>query len=255
MKRFGLIGVAALGAVLVASVARAETMVVQNIDTRTNLGFLAPPDGVQRWLPPPWVVHPIATGALTGANILVVFGDRLINQDATGKIAGSGTDRFMVLAASARNTQTSEVGLYVLRIYTSDPLAVPGAYKNSVLASMLREQEVRSSDIQPADVRESWELSDFDGGDVDLKLEYQRKTPTRGQRTTRVHGGPDPDFYRIYRLDEGVQVLKSVSSGVDQIEHLEFRVGVPALHGIFDGSEKLIGVTVTHFFIRQVFLP
>jgi len=233
----------------------AETLVGSNIDTRTVVLLKAPEAEAQKWLTAPWQVSGIPGGPGKGANLALVFIDRLLNEDAAGKPARGGTDRMLVVVLWARHPQTGDSGLNVVRIYTANPESVPGPYRNSVQASLRFEQTLTATGIEPATISERWDVRDTAGGGVELQAQYLRTVPSRARRDQRLYGGPDPSFMRIYRLDEGVNLLKSVPAGVDRLQRHRLGVTMAELRGLFDGSEQLIAVTALPWYARQTLLP
>jgi hypothetical protein len=60
---------------------------------------------------------------------------------------------------------------------------------------------------------------------------------------------------RIYRPDVGTDVVKSTPAGIDCVRSYQFRVMVPELRPMFDGTEQLVSIVVPPWYVRQVFLP
>ena len=236
-------------------VARAETLVQRNVDSRVTLMFRVSPSAVQAWLPAPWQLEPIAKGPSTDANLSVTFIDRLVAEDEQGKVSGHGIDRMVGLTVPAKNPNTGEVAPMVIRLYTSSPDYVPGPYKNSVLVKVSRETATKGSELEAGTGMEKWKVEDSDGGVLSFHVQYQRNLPTRGKSEVRPHSAVDPSFYRIYRYDEGSDVVKSTSNGIDRAWDYEFRSTIQELRGIFDGSEQLKSITIRPWYVREVFLP
>src|SRR5262249_18389674 len=86
-----------VGSVLPTTRGSAETMVQQNVDTRVVLAFRVNPAALQKWLPTPWQIAPIAAGPSRDANLTISFIDRLINQDREGNLIATGTTRLAAL--------------------------------------------------------------------------------------------------------------------------------------------------------------
>jgi hypothetical protein len=49
-------------------------------------------------------------------------------------------------------------------------------------------------------------------------------------------------------------MIKSVPAGFDRLKKYQFQVNVPAMKGVFDGNEKLVGLSAIPLYVRQVFL-
>lgn len=143
----------------------------------------------------------------------------------------------------------------LVRIFTANPQNVPGPYKVAAPASVRLEQSIKATDMEPATVSERWEVQDRSGGTVTLVLEYQRALPARSKGEAKVYGGPDPAFFRIYRMDAGNDVLRSVPASVDRVKRLQLRVAIADLKRAFDGSEQIVSVTAVPWYVREVSLP
>ena len=90
---------------------------------------------------------------------------------------------------------------------------------------------------------------------MELRVQDQRGTPSRVKGEAKPRSGSDPTVWRIYRFEQGVDVVKSIPAGIDRVQSYHFRVAVPELAKLFDGSEKLISITVIPWYTRQAFLP
>jgi hypothetical protein len=66
-----------------------------------------------------------------------------------------------------------------------------------------------------------------------------------------------PDFHRIYRFEQLVDVAMSRAMGKDLDGSIEIEVeGGPAdFAALFDGSEALVGVMSIPVYVREVSLP
>ena len=240
---------------LAVGIASSETKVGSNIDVRTIVAVKIADAEAQKLLPPGWQVNPIASGPNQGANLTMTFIDQLLNQDAEGKPAAVSSTRTLAFGVPATNAATGAAGNNVVRTITTNAAAAPGAYKVGKPGSMRLEQSIKATDNEPATVSERWEVRDESGGTVTLSLEYTRALPARNKGESKVYGGPDPVFFRIYRTDAGADVLRSVPTGIDRVKKLSLRVTMPDLKKAFDGSEQIVSVTAIPWYVREVALP
>jgi hypothetical protein len=86
-------------------------------------------------------------------------------------------------------------------------------------------------------------------------LQYARGAPSRVKSEARVHGGRDPNFFQIFRVDSGSDVLRSVPAGIDRVQRYQLRVTMADLRKAFDGSEQLVSIMAIPWFVRSVALP
>ena len=239
-----------------ATQAGAEKLVGSNVDNRTVVAFRVGQAELQSWLPAPWQVNPIAGGPLKEANLYVIFVDRLLGLDAQGKPAAGGTFRVVALAVPAKNAQTGESAPFVIRIFAPhEDLDLYNPYKNTVRATIRKEQTLKSADLGPGTGSELWELRDSAGEMLQFQMEYQRAVPSRAKQESKPRSAVVPTFYRIYRIDQGTDLVKSIPAGVDRVQNYQFRVTMSELSKLFDGTEQLVGILVIPWYVRQISLP
>jgi hypothetical protein len=65
----------------------------------------------------------------------------------------------------------------------------------------------------------------------------------------------NPDFSRIYRYDQLVDLAMSQELGKPLDGSVSLSSSIPELSGIFDGSESLMAIMDIPVYTRQVFLP
>lgn len=198
----------------------------------------------------------MTAGPSKGANLFVVFIQRLLSQTPDGKPSASGgTDRAVALVVPAKHAQTGEESAFVTRIYTTDHGGIPGPHKNSVKADVRRELVLRGENLAPGAGSDHWEMKEASGGTIVVRLANQRSLPALARTEQKPRSSVDPNFYRIYRVDQGAEVVKSVPAGVDRLQSYEFRSTVPELSKVFDGSSQLVSITAIPWYVRQVSLP
>jgi len=260
MKRRWTAVVSALGFTLLSAlalvpVAGAETLVESDVENRVYLWFRVNQAELQKWMPAPWQVGAIPAGPAKDANLILIFVDTLLRQGPDGKpLTSTGMWRVVALASPAKHGQTGESRLFVIGGYSSDHAGLPGSYKNYVKASVRREHTLKGENLEQGVATEVWDARS-DGGTMQLRLAYQRGTPSRAKGESKPYSSVEPSFFRIYRVDQGVDVVKSIPAGVDRIQSYEFRTTLSELAKLFDGSEQLVSISVHPWFVRQVFLP
>lgn len=244
-----------LGILSSTSPSWAETRVEQNIETRITVALRVPQAEAQKWLPAPWQVNTIASGPSKEANLLLIFRDRTLNLDGKGKPVAGGAERGAIIIIPAKDTQTGETAMYVVRVFTAKLNSLPGEYNNAVLATVRYEQSFKASDLDFGIGNEIWEIRDKEGGAIYFDIQYQKEAPIQLNSETKTHGGPDPNFYRIYRADQGMDVVKSIPASIDRIKNYRLLVTMKELSTLFDESEQLVSITIIPWYIRQAFLP
>ncbi len=236
-----------------SSGAAAQTYVGTNIDERVTVAVRTAPSAVQAWLPEGWESSPPDDGAFAGANLIVVFVDRLINLNAEGEPAGGGAFSVVGLIAPARNAATGETAPFVIRIY--GPHEGDGPYQNSVQAEVSRQAQIQHENIAMGTGRETWRVSDAAGGELSLDVAFERSIAMAQSQEQKPHSAVDPDFYRIYRVNQLVDVVLSAPAGIRRVSGQQLDVSIPELAALFDGNEWIVGIAIIPAYARQTFLP
>ena len=226
-----------------------ERSVGVNIDVRTTLAFKASDAAVAKFVPAGWVSDPVKAGPFKGANVVIVLVDSqyLAGADGVSQPPFHG----LVLAVPGRKVGADAAGSMIV-FGIASPDQVPGAYDAYVTGKAVIDRTTSNSG---ATVQESWKLSAEDGDNLEVALTFKRGLTARAQSTAQTYSGIHPEFYRIYRLDQIGDVVKSSAMGVDRISEFAFHVTGPRLTQLFDRKEQLVGVISTPMYLRNVSLP
>jgi hypothetical protein len=222
------------------------------IATRITVGFHVDSVAVKERLPEPWTTPKSEGDPNDAVNLTLIFSDALLNQSGLGDPAPDETSRSLIFLLPAVHPETEERASFVFRIFTSHPEGVPGKYANSLQASVKRESRSESLGLETR-VSELLDLSAPDGGRMELRLRYLRNPPEREKRESTVRSTDDPSIARLYRSDELSDVLLDVVGGIDRIQYYEFRSTVGELSDLFDGSERVLTIKVSPWYVRDVF--
>jgi hypothetical protein len=247
-----LVGIICVASVAFTTLAQAETLVESTTFFRIVVGLSVDQKAAQAWLPAPWKVVSLPKGPFKGTNVFVLFNDWFIIQDGEGKPVHGGTLCCASLVAYAKNPQTGEMGPFVLRIYA--PNDDFGPYKNTVKAKVFRGATLQGADLGGR-ASEVWTVQDSAGGIMEFRIDYKRAVPKRWKREFKVRSAVEPDILFNYRDDRTSDYVKSIPAGIDRVKNYKFRTTISELSKMFDGSEKLVGISVNPCFVRQVFLP
>lgn len=243
---------AALAAVPIRS-AQAETLVGTNVDSRLLAGFEVNPDGVEAFLPDGWTPIAFPDGPLAGANLLVVLIDRAVQLDAEGKPTSPPNSRYAALVGLGKQEGGDAVRLYVYRIYASD--LGPNPYGNSIIAEVGR----ATSTEGPADMGrqhgDAWTVAPDGSGELALSLTYTTGARSWAPGEARPFSNTMPDFSRIYRYEQLVDLVMSRPLGKELTGTFSFSSSIPELADIFDGSEEAVGILDVPVYVRKVYLP
>jgi hypothetical protein len=228
-----------------------------DVERRVQIAFSVAPSKIQRFLPPSWEAASMPLGPSEGANLLIVFRNRLhtVYHGGDGNAEPGEQDRGIVILVVARHVDNGEVGLWVVRSLAASPRSIPGPYQNSKPAKIQMEQRMTSGDASGGLGIESWQIRDQAGHGLMMYLHYRAGIPVQSTSHMTMRGGPDPAFRRIYRTDKGADVVRSRPMAVDRVEEFRFSSTLKEFAEIFDGNEKLVSIAVEPWYIRQVLLP
>ena len=232
--------------------AQAETPAERYVEVRTMLGFRVAPEVAQSLLPAGWQPAPLS-GPHQGVNLLVFLSERVLRETVDGKPIDGGRSRSIMFVAPAKEAAGTAKGPTVVLVLAPPPEAVPGAYGTAVRAQV---EMTRSRRIDgAADTgSESWNVSTDDGSKLELDLRYARSTPMRQVTVSNVYSGAKAGFFRIYRTDQGADVLRGVGL-TDRVESVSFQAGGARFARIFDGREQLVSISVLPWHVRDVSMP
>ena len=249
-------GAAALLALVAATVhtaAAGEKHVGTYGEERALLRFKVPDATVQKLLPEGWQASPDSAGPSKDANLNVVFVDVFTAQNPDGKPEDPYRVAAVVIPAKKKGTEAT-VPMVVTGL-ASIPSYAPGPYGVFAPASATVDRHVHTDPSGKSNIDEAWEFK-ADGGDlVQLELQYVRGSLARSKVETMPHSAVKPEFYRIYRIEQAADVVRSTASGTDRAQKYLFKATGGKLSQIFDGSEQLISITSLPFYSRQVSLP
>lgn len=236
-----------------AAEAEAETPVGSNVDSRVLVGVSASADTVQTFLPEGWSSVPFPSGPLGGANLLLVFIDSLVQYDAEGKPLAPASRRAVALVSLGKQTTGDEVRLFVLRIYTTTPEVDP--YKVNLAAEISRKSSVEGPANGGRARSDTWEVEVSSGGTLSFQLDYKTGTPSWTPGEAFPHSASVPDFSRIYRFRQMVDLVASTSLGKPSSGEFSLKSSVPELGSLLDGSEEIVAVMDVPVYVREIWLP
>lgn len=232
---------------------RAETFVGSNLDARVLVAVTAPNDGVQALLPEGWTSIPIPGGPLQGANILFVFIDSLLQRDPAGNALARPTRRAVALAGLGKQADGDDVRLYVMRIYTTTPDADP--YGVNVAADITRTASVTGPANGARRASDAWQITVPGGGSLDFDLDYATGNRIWAGSEGFPHSASNPDFSRIYRIDQLADLVVSTPMGKPSSGDFSLTSSLADLGDILDGSEQIVAIIDTPIYVRDIFLP
>ncbi|MCA2998489.1 MAG: hypothetical protein ING75_07785 [Rhodocyclaceae bacterium] len=225
-----------------------ERLVGTNIDVRTILDFKVSDAAVQKLLPPGWEIDPATSGPSAGANLRVAFVDNLAAHDATGKPVPP--IRNLIFGIPVKKVGVPGALLLFAVLSPGDG----GTYGASMKSTNVVERKIRHQPGGPTTVEESWELKAENGHVASLHVHYVRGVATRSRSEIRNYAQPKPEFFRIYRSEQGVDVVRGADSGTERLKKYTFKASGEKFSALFDGTEQLISLTSLPWYQREVYV-
>lgn len=256
MARKLLMAVAAalslIGAAAYPAIAE-EKLVGTYGEVRTVLSFKVADAALQKFVPAGWQLSPPSTGPSKGANVSLVLIDILTTQGPDGK--PEDTSQTAVLVFPAKKTGTEATVPMVFAGFASRASNVPGPYGAFELAKATVMRNTRTDPEGKSSADESWDFSADDNTGISVQLQFVHAPTARTKLETRVYSAKMPDFYRIYRIEQALDLVQSSEAGVDRVQKVGFKIRGSNIGPLFDGSEKLVSIASIPWYTRQVSLP
>lgn len=231
----------------------AETLFGSNNDSRITIALEAKAGPLQGMLPKGWTLVPFPSGALEGANTVVVLVDRFLARDAEGSPAGTPVFRGAALVSLGKQKDSEETRMFALGVYATDPEYDP--YGNAAFADIRRSATLESSGTEPPYLTEAWTVALEDGGELSFDLSYRSGVPSWSTSDGYPYSNVNPDFYRIYKYDQLADLAMSAPLERSLNGDMTFDASIAELDGVFDGSERIVAVVVAPMYVRDVYLP
>jgi hypothetical protein len=233
----------------------AENHVESTMETRVMVALQVEMTELQKWVPDVMQIAPAPSGPFTGANLFIVFMDVFLAQNPQGKPYEGGIYRNAVFVVPVKHKTTGEMVFLIIDGLTSNPENVPGAYKKFKLATIRRNLNYSFSRAKAGKGSDDWQFKDKSGVLIDFHVGYERALPMRAKPVQKIYSAAEPTFYRIYKTDYLVDLVKSVPAKLDRSKDYRLKVSMPELAKLFDGTQQLVAIALFPAFVRDIFLP
>jgi hypothetical protein len=238
------------GLVLPVPAARAETHAEIVNEARIYLHFRVADAVAQGLLPSGWQPAPAPQDPTQGANLLAVLIDRFLAANPDGEPLDPATNCLLVLVVPGKDPASGAAGPVVVGGFSAEAKGAPGPYRNYQPATVTVDRASTAGEA-----RETWSVSSGSGDKLTLELAFEPGTPSLVRFDQRTYSGTDPGFHRIYRGDQGVDLIRSTVTGVDRASRLVLTASGPTLGKLLDGSEELVAASSFVWYRRNTFLP
>jgi len=225
-----------------------EKFIGQGVEVRTFVYFKVSAAALQKFVPAGWEINPASSGPATGANLLAAFLDQTTSLDAV-------RNPLRPLRAVLFEIPVRQVGgeATAMVLFTGLSNGGRGTYSTNLMATADVERKIRHH-ASASLVDESWNLKADGGESVSLELQFFRGPVSVQQVESRVYSQVKPQFFRIYRVEQAVDVVRSPGEA-GRLKKVAFKAVGEMLTPLFDGTEELISIVSVPVYARRIFLP
>jgi hypothetical protein len=235
--------------------ASAETLIENSAEFRFQLDLHVNDAALQKMLPAGWEPVVATQGPAKGANLRIIFIDRVdvTNPDGSPKT----TDQLVYVAIPVKQTGTNNAGQMIIGGLVSRPSQAPGPFGNYTAASAKVQRAYDSSNgVTKGD--ENWEFVAPSGERFETHLKYERG-PARRNPTAEVKffNPSNPSSYQIFKVDSGLDIMKNASVAVPDhyVADFSYKATGGKLGALFDGTEKVLSWDSFHWYNRGIYTP
>jgi len=210
-----------------------------NADNRVVVGFKVSPEIVGKLLPAGWESNPPANGV----NLGITMVEGLSAEDAEGKPTKPYSG--VAITLPAKKTGGGTGNMVAAGIFTAN--YAPGAYGVFLPGKVTIDRRSQMDAEGRTKVEETWNLASDDGHSLHITVAYTRGDVKKNKVQTNVYSAAKPEYYRIYRFEQGTEVVKDAKFSI--------KATGPKLAWIFDGKQQVVAVTAVPWYSRAVSLP
>jgi hypothetical protein len=232
-----------------------DNIVELNIESRTIFGLRVKGKAVENLLPTGYTSTPADAGPSKGANLLVIFTDRLLVQTPFSISNGSdSSNKLVIIAAPVQSTVTAEKGVLIIYGVSATAEGAPGPYGVFEQATKAYMERSITGNGEHSKMREIWDFEGAGGVKLLVNLSHKCGVPSRSNTFTRAYSAKDPLFYRVYDADQGALAIYSIDSATDITTERSFLAELPTLR-ISSEDYELISIISQPWIIRKVSSP
>ena len=236
--------------------ATAQNLVESSVETRFQLDLQVTDRALQSYLPSGWTSRVSTRGPAKDANLRAIFIDRITINGPDGSPLGRCSNRLVYLVAPVTDPTGANVQLVIAGL-TEDPADAPGPYGVYLQATTHTMRRATSSGEGPIIVSQDWALTAETGEHLEMHISFERGGGNgRPPRDVRYYSAKDPDFFRISRQEQVLDILRNVTTTPrDRVREFSFSAGGGSYAGLFDGTERVLSWDHILWLDRSVLLP
>ncbi len=240
-------------ALFTATAAMGETLFQKTVENRVLLAFKVDGAALAEVMPDGWMPITLPKGPVAGSNLILSFFDKLLITDAEGKPAEPASQPVLALVAYGKAEGVEGVRTFVTAIYEAPPMSDPFGLSEEAditrLAAMTYNADGRTRS-------EEWTVRPVSGGAFSFDLDYRVAGYGWSEGGESMpYSAVDPTLLQIYRYDQLAELVMNPGLGREIDGTFTYSAEIPALSGLFDGSEDLVSVVSIPVYVREVYRP
>lgn len=236
-----------------ATAAIGETLLQNTVENRVLLAFKVDGAALAEVMPDGWTPITLPKGPVAGSNLILSFFDKLLITDADGKPTDPASQPVMALVAYGKAAEIEGVRTFVTAIYEVPPVVDP--FGLSEPAGITRDTAMHL-DADGRTRSEAWTVQPESGGSFSFDLDYAVKGYGWSEDGMSMpYSAADTTFHQVYRYDQLAELAMNPGLGRELDGSFTYTADIPALSGLFDGTEELVAIVSIPVYVRQVFEP
>ena len=211
------------------------------VDTRFQLDVHVPDDALRAMLPPGFSSNAANQGPAKDANLRVIFVDREVARDSSGKLAGSGTEQFVSLVAPVKDSRGA-AAQFVLGGISSNAASATAQANGLLSATNLSfAKSLRSTEGGLVEIQD-WRFTAATGERFEMHIEFQRGPGFHiGPYTMPFYSAANPTVAQTTTEEEDLDILRNVTTvPPDRVRAFSFHGGGGKFTKLFSGNEQLL---------------
>ncbi len=236
---------------------RGQTLIEHSAETRFQLDLHVPDAALAAFVPDGWSLNIASQGAAKGANLRMIFVDRLTINGPDGKPAGrSGSNRLVYLAVPAKEPAGANVQLMIGGI-TEDPADAPGPFGVYLPATTHMMRRATSSDTGPITESQDWVFEAAGGEHLEMHITFERGVGNKGNPAeVKFYSAKTPGVFQISRQEQVLDILRNTTTTPpDRVRTFSLKASGGRYAALFDGSEKVLSWDNIPWITRSVLTP
>ena len=242
--------------VLLAPCSHAQTLQENSTEIRFQLDLHVSDEALKSYLPAGWTSSVAVQGPAKDCNLRAIFVDSVAINGPDGKPVGSGSNRYVYLAAPVKDPSGANVQL-VIGGLIDDSADAPGPFGNYLLATTHKMKRSSSTESGSTVDSQDWVFSAPSGEHLEMHVQFARGVGNRGKMSqTKFYSAKDPTRYQISQQQQVLDILRNATTNPpDRVKKFSFKASGGTYSNLFGGPVKVLSWDNVLWIDRAVLLP